>query len=501
MRTLARTAGVAALAAAISASAWAAETPPPVKPAATQAPPRSTLRETQDRPVLAFAQGPASLLLTPEEVLAYAKLVDLGQRRGFIERFWASMATNCMPGTNPVRDLFWQRAGEALTRYGDEGLPGWATDRGRVYVLAGAPEREEAFDAKAAWGDARGLAWFYPEFPGVPREVFFVQQRGRWVFAGSDEKGGGARPGFLASQQWAATVQGMAAAFRRTGCVLTPEQAAERARVAWRGTLYDEAGKVLAGEKPAVAQPAEPQAYFFPAEGDSTLMWLAVPLDGPPPAGAKLVAMLRSDAGDDVAYALGTDDFPFEVRPSGDRHVGLASRPLPPGKYALVVGRTAEDGTTTLLHAGPQMVARLPLDTLRTTSVVLAQEVSPVEAGATRDPFQIGTWRVLPRADRTIERGEKFWLVYKVLGASEDAAGQKKLQVTYQFRGRMQPTAQWQPIGQPIVRDLVSDTTAIEFPTSPQWPPTAEYKVEILVADKLGSGAPFKIEVPFALKP
>ncbi|MBP1611529.1 MAG: hypothetical protein H6Q01_192, partial [Acidobacteria bacterium] len=150
---------------------------------------------------------------------------------------------------------------------------------------------------------------------------------------------------------------------------------------------------------------------------------------------------------------------------------------------------------------GQQMVARLPLDTLRTTSVVLAQEVSPVEAGAARDPFQIGTWRVLPRADRTIKRGEKFWLVYKVLGASEDAAGQKKLQVTYQFRGRMQPTAQWQPIGQPIVRDLTSDTTAIEFPTSPQWPPTAEYKVEILVADKLGSGAPFKIEVPFALKP
>jgi hypothetical protein len=211
--------------------------------------------------------------------------------------------------------------------------------------------------------------------------------------------------------------------------------------------------------------------------------------------------MLRSDAGDDVAYALGTDDFPFEVRPSGDRHVGLAARPLPPGKYALVVARTDADGTTTLLHAGQQMVARLPLDTLRTTSVVLAQEVAPVEAGAARDPFQIGSWRVLPRADRTIKRGEKFWLVYKVLGASKDAAGQNKLQVTYQFRGRMQPTAQWQPIGQPIVRDLTSDTTAIEFPTSPQWPPTAEYKVEILVADKLGSGAPFKIEVPFALKP
>lgn len=501
MRMLARTAGVAVLAAAMSALAWAAETPPPAKPAAPQEPARPALRDAQDRPVLAFSQGPASLLLTPEEVLAYNRLIDLGQRRGFIERFWSSLAANCMPGTNPVRDLFWQRADEALARYGDEGLPGWATDRGRVYVLAGAPEREEPFDAQAAWGAAKGLAWFYPERPGVPRVVYFVQQRGRWVYAGSDENGSGTRPATLVPQQWAAAVQKMAGAFRSAGCVLTPEQAAERARIAWRGTLYDEAGKVLAGENPAVAQPVEPQAYFFPAEGESTLMWLAVPLDGPLPADTNLVAMLRSDSGDDVAYALGTDDFPFEVRPSGDRHVGLAARPLPPGKYALVVGRTAADGSTTLLQAGQQMVARLPLDTLRTTSVVVAQEVTPVESGAANDPFQIGTWRVLPRADRTIKRGEKFWLVYKVLGASQNAGGENSLQVTYQFRGRMQPTAAWQAIGQPIVRDLQSDTTAIEFPTSPQWPPTAEYKIEILVADKLAGGAPFKIEVPFALKP
>ncbi len=500
MSTLARTTGVVALAAAISASAWAAETPPPAKPAAPSAP-RASLRDSQDRPVLAFAQGPASLLLTPEEVLAYTKLVDLGQRRGFIERFWGSMATNCMPGTNPVRDLFWQRAGEALTKYGDEGMPGWATDRGRIFVLAGAPASEELFDAKAPWGDAKGMAWSYPDRPGVPAEIDFVLLRGRWVYAGSAEKGGAARPASLSPQQWASTVQGIAGTFRRQGCVLTPEQAAERAKGAWRGTLYEEAGKVLAGEKPAVAQPADPQAYFFPAEGDSTLIWLAVPLDGPLPAGSKLVAMLRNDAGDDIAYALGTDDFPFEVRPSGARYVGLAARPLPPGKYALVVGRTGADGSTTLLHAGQQMVARLPLDTLRTTSVVLAQEVGEIAAGAAKDPFQIGTWSVLPRADRAIKRGDKFWLVYKVLGAGKNASGQNQLQVTYQFRGRMQPAAQWQPIGQPIVRDLTSDTTAIEFPTSPQWPTTAEYKVEIQVADKLAGGAPFKMEVPFTVKP
>ncbi len=501
MRKLARTAGVAALAAATCALALAAENPPPAKPAAAPPPPKASLRDAQDRPVLAFAQGPASLLLTPQELLAYGKLVDLGQRRGFIERFWGSMAVNCLPGTNPVRDQYWQRADEAVVKFSDEGLPGWATDRGRIYVLAGSPEKEEPFAAKATWGDARGLAWTYPERPGVPQAIYFVEQRGRWVYAGSSDTAAAAPPATLAPGQWAENVQRMATAFRSTGCVLTPEQAAERARVAWRGTLYDEAGKVLTGEKPAVAQPVEPQAWFFPAEGDSTLIWLAVPLDGPLPIGSKLVAMLRSDSGDDVAYALGTDDFPFEVRPLGDRHVGLAARPLPPGKYALVIGRTAEDGTTTLLHAGQQMVARLPLDTLRTTSVVLAQEVSPVEAGAARDPFQIGSWRLLPRADRTIKRGDKFWLVYKVLGAAKDAAGQNNLQVTYQFRGRMQPTAQWQPIGQPIVRDLTSDTTAIEFPTSPQWPPTAEYRVEILVADKLAGGAPFKIEVPFALKP
>lgn len=474
-----------------------AETPPS-PPAAPSAAVRG-LREAQDRPVLAFAQGPAALLLTREEILAYQDLVDLGARRGFIERFWSSMAVNCMPGTNPVRDLFWERAQLAREKFGDEGLPGWATDRGRFFILAGPAEREETYAVKTPVGDSQGMTWFYPPAEGRPSQIHFVQNRLRWVFAGTAPAADAPRPELLQPSQWAPASRTLAEAFRQQGCVLTPEQMAERARIAWRAEFYDAAGRVLAGEKPAVARPADPQAYFFPAAGDSTLMWLVVPLDNPLPEGSRLVAMLRAEDGDDVAFALGTEDFPFEVRPSGSRHVGLAARPLPPGKYALIVGTTTAEGTTTLSHAGSQLVARLPSDTLRTTSIVFAQEVAPLDAATGKDPFQIGNWRVMPRPDRAIPRGESFWLVYKVLGASKDASGKNDLQVSYQFKGKMQ-AGQWQNIGDPIVRDLVSDTTAIEFPTSLKWPANAEYKIELQVVDRSGGGVPFKIDVPFAIK-
>ncbi len=488
---------LAACALVLSFASPAAETPTsaPSEPSAAV----RSLRDAQDRPVLAFAQGPAALLLTREELLAYQELVDLGARRGFIERFWASMATNCMPGTNPIRDLFWERAQTARERFGDEGLPGWATDRGRFFILAGPPEREETYPVKTPAGNSQGMTWFYAPAEGRPSQIYFVQQRLLWVFAGAATAADAGRPETLEAQQWAPLSRTLAEAFRTQGCVLTPEQMAERARVAWRAQLYDEAGKVLAGETPSVTRPAEPQVYFFPAEGDSTLIWLVVPLDAPLPEGSRLVAMLRAQDGEDVAFALGTDDFPFEVRPSGRRYVGLAARPLPPGKYVLVIGNTAADGTTVVHHAASQLVARLPSDTLRTTSVVLAQEVTPLDAAADKDPFQIGDWRVMPRADRTIPRGENFWLVYKVLGASKDAAGRNNLQVSYQFKGKMQG-GQWQNIGDPVVRDLTSDTTAIEFPTSPKWPPTAEYKVELQVLDRGAGGAPFKIDVPFSIK-
>lgn len=452
-----------------------------VSAVSAEAPAAARVRTDWDRPVLALLRSPAVLLMTPEEQLRFREVPDLAGRREFVDRFWARVAPNCLPGTNPVRELLGARAAEAAERFADEGVPGWLTDRGRFWVLAGPPAAE-----KAAAGGLE-LVWEWPAAGSEPaRQAVFGRERLGWSFRALSS------PGATAVTRLPEALAAFTAAWRGKACELTPEQRSEATLLAWRRTLYDLAEKALAGGVPAPARPLEPSWSFYPAEGEAALALLTVALDTPLPAGSRIVALLRAAEGDH-AYALGTDDVPFEVRSGGAGPVAQAARALPPGRYGFALATVSDQGEVQPRAVGTQVIARLPVDGLRIASVMMADQLAPADgpAGEVR-PFRIGGFTVIPRPARVARSGETVTFVGLVLGVT----AQPDLAVTYQLQANL-PGRGWIDVGQPDVtphhgRAVLAKDLAIH----PKLPPV-EYRLVITVADNAVAGSKATQEVPF----
>jgi GWxTD domain-containing protein len=90
-----------------------------------------------------WSKGDVRYLITEEERAVYEKLTTAEERERFIEEFWRRRNPNPQTPENEFREEFYRRIAYANQNFG-AGMPGWLTDRGRVYVLYGPPNRRDA---------------------------------------------------------------------------------------------------------------------------------------------------------------------------------------------------------------------------------------------------------------------------------------------------------------------------------------------------------------------
>jgi len=78
-------------------------------------------------------------IVTPEERAAFLKLPDNEERDQFIQQFWDRR--NPKPGSaeNEFREEYYRRIAYANEHFA-AGVPGWKTDRGRIYIMYGPPD-------------------------------------------------------------------------------------------------------------------------------------------------------------------------------------------------------------------------------------------------------------------------------------------------------------------------------------------------------------------------
>jgi len=81
-------------------------------------------------------------IITEEEVEVFGKLTTDVERDQFIEQFWRRRDTDPMTGVNEFKEEHYRRIQYANERFA-AGIPGWRTDRGRVYIMHGPPDRRE----------------------------------------------------------------------------------------------------------------------------------------------------------------------------------------------------------------------------------------------------------------------------------------------------------------------------------------------------------------------
>ena len=129
-------------------------------------------------------------LITDEEKKAYKALKTDDERENFIENFWRRRDPNPDTEENEFREEYYERIAYANEHYAS-GIPGWKTDRGRIYIAWGKPDGVEShptggsYDRPSYEGGGSTTTypfetWFYRHLDGVGDgiEIEFVDPTG-----------------------------------------------------------------------------------------------------------------------------------------------------------------------------------------------------------------------------------------------------------------------------------------------------------------------------------
>ena len=119
---------------------------------------------------LRVAKEPLVLVAGSGELSKYTKELSLRAKRRFLTEFWQRRDETPNTPVNETRQLFYDGVAQADKAYAEKGrayVPGWKTDRGRIYVKNGAPEEvlERRSEGRAVpyevWRYRRGKDRYY----------------------------------------------------------------------------------------------------------------------------------------------------------------------------------------------------------------------------------------------------------------------------------------------------------------------------------------------------
>ena len=189
-------AGILALTAAVVVlAAWPSKaSPAPAASATPGAPQRETtalplseseknrreekLRKELETPYRRWLNEDVAYIITEQERAAFKRLATDEEREHFIEQFW--LRRDPTPGTveNEFKEEHYRRIAYANEHYASS-IPGWKTDRGRIYIIYGPADEIESHPAGGAVTHP-SEQWRYRYIEGVGANVIieFVDSTG-----------------------------------------------------------------------------------------------------------------------------------------------------------------------------------------------------------------------------------------------------------------------------------------------------------------------------------
>ena len=104
---------------------------------------RSREQETGSRALRRWLDEDVAYIITNEERAAFKALKTDEEREQFIEQFWLRRDPSPDTVENEFKEDHYERIAYANERFAS-GIPGWKTDRGRIYILYGKPDEIES---------------------------------------------------------------------------------------------------------------------------------------------------------------------------------------------------------------------------------------------------------------------------------------------------------------------------------------------------------------------
>jgi GWxTD domain-containing protein len=161
---------------------------------AVTAPPAADKFEAMSEAQLDTLYAPLIYLMTSEETGIYPSLTVEG-KRSFLRRFWTKRDPT--PGTprNEEQESFYSRIGEANRRYREGGaaeIPGWRTDRGRIFIKYGPPQ--ETLQRPQASSTLPYEVWKYSRGRAMKYVFMDLTQFGNYALIWTDDRREPSRP-------------------------------------------------------------------------------------------------------------------------------------------------------------------------------------------------------------------------------------------------------------------------------------------------------------------
>jgi GWxTD domain-containing protein len=129
-------------------------------------------------------------VITDEERKAFKKLATDDERERFIEEFWRRRDPDPDTDENEFKEEYYERIAYANEHF-SSGIPGWKSDRGRIWIMYGKPDEREthpmggSYDRPSYEGGGNTSTypfetWFYRYLAGVGSgvEIEFVDPTG-----------------------------------------------------------------------------------------------------------------------------------------------------------------------------------------------------------------------------------------------------------------------------------------------------------------------------------
>jgi GWxTD domain-containing protein len=421
-----------------------------------------------------------SYIITDDERKAFKSLKTDEERDQFIEQFWLRRDPDPDTPENEYKDQYFERIQYANEKF-TSGIPGWKTDRGRIYITFGKPDEIESHPAGGSYDrpsyEGGGTTstypfetWWYRFIEGIGSdiEIEFVDPSGSGEYRiarSPDEKDAMLYvPG--AGLTLAESLGLSDKASRITGGfggnpggqlfgTRAKDQPFERLQLLadlQRAPATRFPDLKVKADLPEIASdilPFSVRTDFFRIGNESVATSFTIQFDhadlafknqgGIYSAQANIYAQLTGLSGrragafeDTIATARYSED-QLQMAQT-QRSVYQKNLVLPPGRYKIdVVARDISSGKTGILHHSFD-VPRYQEKQLATSTIILASSVQPLDNRGVipAGQFIIGRYKVTPYVSGVYKPGQNLALFLQVYDAEMDQATlQPALKVEY----------------------------------------------------------------------
>ena len=433
-----------------------------------------------------WIEGPIRYIIQAHEQDVFESLPDDPARALFIENFWARRDPDPSTLGNAYRRTFWQRVNEANTRFLDAAKPGWMTDRGKIHILYGPPNKIETELHRRIGDDIGWIRWIYEGRPGGRTDgapvviVPFQRDQGGEYHVSYNPRLASIYFDRLRSddeeiERWERYRE--MAGLPRTSELSVMLDLGRMQEVPPEAQVLLERVETFEAYD-TTALPLRIQQLRHPERG-GVMVALTADLAGTTPGvPSSIVARFRPKSGGEERI-LGEDSFRYVETDDGMR-LTQGRIVLAPGDYELTMMVVDPTRGLAAMHRAPLEVDRPP-STLAISDITLAAALESLryQALASYDePYIFGPYEVYPRVKDQIEAGEPVGIFYEVYGASFP------LEASYQLEGQ-DDDGSWVRLGRPTTLTQSGKAQAWELSTQASWP-LGRYRLLVEVIDASG---------------